>query len=1021
VIGERFPLSPLQEAMLFQSLAVRGSEIVQAALTLREPLDRERLAHAWQEGIQRHDVLRTQFAWRDQPWPLQEIVPALDLPLEEQVWREEFLRQDRLRGVDPSRAPLWRLTLLRRDDGHELVFTFHHALLDGRSIALLLREVFGRYDGASGEASPTSFRDHAEWLAGLDLARSAGFWREQLHGITAPTPLPLDEAREEDPGHDEIGLRLSCAETAALGRAGVRLSTLLQASWALLLARHSGETDVVFGATRAGRGPGSRSTPGLFINTVPVRTRVGPDRPLGGWLRELDGLHEAIREHEHTPMAALRAWCEVPAERPLLESVVVYDERRRLWPDLWEEQGARPLVLHQQPALPLVLAGYGGEELVLRLTFERRRLAAGAASRLLAQVAHVLDELAAADPSRTLGSLSILPAGEVSLLEAWSGAAEAGEPDSTLDRLLAERVVRTPAALALDGDEQLDHASLDARARSVAMELRELGVGPDVVVGLWARRDVATVVGALGILKAGGGFLPLDAGQPRERLLALWRQAGAGVMVGHDVDPELAALARVVDPRTAVAEGPWQPMSRPDSLAYVIPTSGSTGQPKLVMVEHAGVVNMVVGQVAAFGLAPGDRVLQFAPPSVDAWVAEVFTTLVAGATLVLAEAPELAPGPPLLRLLRERQVTTLTLPPSALAVLPVPELPDLATLVVAGEACPPGLVARWGGARRMLNAYGPTEASVCVSVGECRPGEPVTLGRPLPGVRVHVLDDRLQPVPAGAAGELCVAGRGLARGYLGQPEAAAFVSSPAGRLYRTGDRVRFDGEGRLLFLGRRDRQVKVRGHRVEPAEVEAALLGHPAVRAAHVAAWGEAGDLRLAAWAVSTATGHELRRFLSDRLPSWMLPAWILPVAALPLLHGGKLDAAALRQLGAPTETARATVAPRTPLERRIAAEWGELLGLFEVGVHDHFFDVGGNSLLATRLLYRIREAFGVELPLRTLFAGEPTVAGLARAVEALLVEQASDADMADEMAALEGLSDDEVRALLASEADEAP
>ncbi len=433
----------------------------------------------------------------------------------------------------------------------------------------------------------------------------------------------------------------------------------------------------------------------------------------------------------------------------------------------------------------------------------------------------------------------------------------------------------------------------------------------------------------------------------------------------------------------------------PDSLAYVIYTSGSTGKPKGTLLQHRGLVSLVMAEQRAFALQQGSRVLQFASFGFDASVWEIFATLAAGGTLCLAPQENIFPGPELVKLLQDQAINVVTLPPSALSALPQAPLPALRALIVAGEACPADLVACWGEGRRFFNAYGPTETTVCATVAECRPdGVKPAIGRPFANTRVYVLDRHLQPVPVGITGELYIGGPGLARGYLHRPELTAerfipdpFARMPGARLYKTGDMCRWLPNGMLEYLGRTDHQVKIRGHRVELGELEAALREHPAVAEAVVLAWEHSlNDKRLVAYVVApegtAGAAAELRGHLQSKLPNYMIPSAFVGLDALPLLPSGKVNRKALPTPSfARLESEGAYVAPRSLTEELLSDLWVEVLRVERVGVLDNFFALGGHSLLATQLLSRLRSRFGVELPLRTLFEA-PTVVGLSQLIE---------------------------------------
>ncbi|HEU0053270.1 MAG TPA: amino acid adenylation domain-containing protein, partial [Longimicrobium sp.] len=557
---------------------------------------------------------------------------------------------------------------------------------------------------------------------------------------------------------------------------------------------------------------------------------------------------------------------------------------------------------------------------------------------------------------------------------------------------------RTPDATALVfGGESLTYRELNERANRLARHLGRLGAGPEARVGICLERGVELVVSVLAVLKAGGAYVPLDPAYPAARLAFMLADSGVAVLVTRErLRPALPARpgTAVVAVDAAREEIARESAANPargataESLAYVIYTSGSTGMPKGVMVPHRGVPNLARAQAERFGIDGTSRVLQFASPSFDAAVAELFATLLAGATLVLASSDELLPGPGLLEILRSRRVTVATLPPSVLAVLPADGLPDLRTVVSAGEAVDAATAERWSADRAFVNAYGPTEITVCATCGEwARDGRAPAIGRPLPNVRTYVLDDAGRPAPAGVPGELFVGGIGVARGYLGRPGLTAerfvpdpFASAPGGRLYRTGDRVRGRPDGELEFLGRVDAQVKLRGFRVEPGEIEAALRLCPGVAACAVVVREDApGERRLVAYAAGAADAGALRAHLRERLPEHLVPDACVVLERLPLTPNGKVDRAALP---APAATAGSHAPPATPVEKRLAAIWTEVLGVAEVGVDQPFLELGGHSLRAVGVLARVADAFGVEIAPRLLLRSG-TIREIAALVEA--------------------------------------
>jgi amino acid adenylation domain-containing protein len=586
------------------------------------------------------------------------------------------------------------------------------------------------------------------------------------------------------------------------------------------------------------------------------------------------------------------------------------------------------------------------------------------------------------------------------LLEGWNDTAADYPREQSLHALFAAQAARTPDATAVVfEDEVLSYAALDARSSQLAHHLRDLGVGPEVVVGLCLERSIQMVVALLAILKAGGAYLPLDPDYPAERLAFMLADAQAPVIVSQtslaDRLPEGAARRVCLDEDSArISRRPTTPpvvTSESGNLAYVIYTSGSTGTPKGVGVRHGGLANLTEAHARISGVTSSSRVLQFSRLSFDASISEIVMALPVGAALVMVD---LIRTPDLGAFMLRQAVNIAILPPSVLPLLTGVELPDLKTLLTAGEACPPGLARRWARQLRLVNAYGPTETTVWATFGPWNgEGDSVPIGRPIANTRVYVLDQGLEPTPIGVAGELYIAGDGLARGYLNRPGLTAerFMACPFGtagsRMYRTGDLARWRADGELEFLGRIDHQVKIRGHRIELGEVEAALLGHPGVaQAVAIVREDEPGDKRLVAYVV--AAGDEapdvggLRAHLKQSLPDYMIPQAIVGLEALPLTPNGKIDRKAL-----PVPEGRPEgldyVAPRTPVEETLAGIWAEVLKIDRVGVHDNFFELGGDSLLATRVLAIVRDRLGAELVLRSVFE-RPTPGGLADTIVTL-------------------------------------
>ncbi|MFB1481437.1 amino acid adenylation domain-containing protein [Corallococcus sp. RDP092CA] len=1031
------PVSFSQERMWFQDRLSPGSAAFNIPVRVRFSgvLDVAVLHASLQALVRRHAPLRTTFIEQDGR-PLQHIAPALELTLplvdlralpaaEREAEALRLITDEARQPFDLEKGPLLRTVLYRLDTlEHVLLLKLHHIITDGWSMGVLVRELSALYPAlADGKPSPLAplpmqYADYAGWqrefLRGEVLESHLAFWRGRLDP-DAVLELPTDRPRPAV--LSGRGARLHAVLPVALVESlkalalaeGNTLFGVLLAGFQVLLSRYSGQQDVVVGTSVAGRGRAElEGLIGLFTNYLAFRTDLSGQpsfRALLGRVRETT--LEAYA-HQDVPFEKL-----VDALKP---------ERQLSVNPLFQVA----LTLQNAPLPPLRLPGLVLDaepvdnrtsktdlSLIamevpqgLRLTAEYNTdlFDPGTLHRLLAHLRTLL-EGAVAEPSRSVFALPLMDAAETLRLQReWAGGAAPFPEDRCLHTLFEAQAQRTPDAVAVRFQGRtLTYAQLDARANQLAHALRRRGVGPEVRVALSVERSLEVAVGLLGILKAGGAWVPVDPMLPRERLAFMLEDSAATVLVTQapllERFPEGArarALCLDTEREGLAREHVLAPVSGVGArnLAYVLYTSGSTGTPKGTAIEHRGVCNLVAHEATAYGIGPGSRVLQFASLSFDLSVEEIFTTLCSGATLVLAPLEDLMPGEPLRKLLRDEALTVISLTPATLAATAPEDLPALRTVISGGEALPPEVVARWAPGRTFLNTYGPTEATVMATLTECTAdGRVPSIGRPLANVRAYVLDARGGLVPVGVKGELHLGGVGVARGYAGRPALTAerfvpdaFSGEAGARLYRTGDVVRWREDGTLEFVGRADAQVKVRGFRIELGEVEAALAKLPPVRDAVVVAREDGpGGKRLVGYVVlrdgAAAPHSELRAALKDALPEYMVPSAVVVLPALPLTTNGKVDRKALPAPDLAGSDPREYVAPRTPTEQRLAGLWQELLGVARVGANDHFFDLGGHSLLATQALSRIRQAFTVELPLRRLFES-PTLEAVARLID---------------------------------------
>jgi natural product biosynthesis luciferase-like monooxygenase protein/amino acid adenylation domain-containing protein len=1050
--GGPAPLSFAQQRLWFVDRLNPGLATynVPVSLRLEGPLDTDAFSRAVDEVVRRHDVLRTVIRTGDDGEPVQVVRPfrpgtlsretvAGDTPAEREAELERLLGLETAAPFTLDTGPLYRARLLRlAEEDHAFLFTAHHTVSDGWSSGVLLREVAAIYGAfRRGEPSPLpdlpiQYADFAAWQRrelGAEAEAQAAWWRERLAGAPPLLELPTDRPRPAEQSFRGARVRTRYAgdlheRVKALAHAeGVSLYMVLLSAFNVLLARWSGETDLLVGSPSAGRKQ-KETEPlmGFFANTLVLRSDLSGDPTFRQLLARVRESTLAAFAHQDVPFEKLvedlrpeRTRSHSPIFQVLFALQNVLGDIQK-FPDVT----ARPVQGASISAnfdLAVAMAE-GREGLVAWVDYARDLWDEPTAARLLEQLGVLLGS-AADDPDLRLSELSILGNGEQAQVLAAAAGPAADHPAVAVHRLVEAQVARTPDADAVViGGTTVSYGELNARANRVARRLRALGVGLDARVGTCFERSVEAVVAMLAVLKAGGAYVPLDPGTPAGRRDAVIADAGIRIVLTTrglaDALPHGVRAIHIGTERFDEEDAGDLEVEVPaEALAYVIYTSGSTGTPKGVMVPHAGVVNLALAYGPTHRLAPGQRLLGLPPLTFDAFAGNLYPSLVSGAALVFHPDPRELTGQGLLDFCRAHGVTVVDAPAALLKQF----MDDLAPLgdggvhgplqavMTGGEAIDMERIRRWerstGGRVQVISHYGPTETTVTATVqlgyGETAArGEPANLplGRPIANVRVHVLDAHLRPLPAGIPGEVFIAGAGVARGYQGRPARTAeafvpdpFSAEPGARMYRTGDRGRYRPDGTVEFMGRLDFQVKVRGFRIEPGEVEAALVALPQVREAVVVVREDApGDRRLVAYAVpadaaSPPAPAELRDEMRRVLPAYMVPAAIVVMESLPLTANRKVDR---RALPAPDgEAGAGYVAPRTPAEEVLAEVWGELLGVPRVGSTDDFFALGGHSLLATRMVSRVREVFAVELPLRTLFE-TPSLAAVAEAVEAL-------------------------------------
>ncbi len=1060
-IEDIYPLSPLQQGMLFHTLldSESGVYLMQDRYRIGGRIDEEAFLRAWQLVVAAHPALRTSFLWKTQKQPLQIVHKHVDVPVtlidlrdraaeEQESHIRSLLQTEQTQGFHMNQPPLIRFRLVRLgEESYELIRSFHHIVMDAWCISLIMVDFVQAYDTlVRGEAPQfrrtRPYRDYINWLQKQERARAQAFWQAQLAGLDTPTSLPIDSGRRQarylsSVVVDDLTVHLSSQQSDAIRQFcqehHFTPNTFFQGAWSLLLARYSGQRDVLFGVTVAGRPPGLAGVEdmiGLFINTLPLRVAVGDDDMLLPWLRRLQGQNVELREFESTPLVNIQGWSAFPREESLFDSILVYEnapiDDKLLRGDLSFRLEGMEHSVHTHYGLTVVILP--SDRLGIRISYDRQRFARDAIERMLGHLVELMLDMAAR-PAAQLGALRMLTAAEQqALLQTWNQTHEAFPLQATYAELFARQADAHPERIAaVCAGETLRYGELAQRARRLAQALVAAGAPRDTVVVLLAERGLALLTMMIAVQEAGAAMLPLDVNHPPERLAELVTLSRPPVVLMSESARALwqqISAALPEPPPCLLAEALWQPgddaeddafrptPGRPEDLAYVIFTSGSTGTPKGVMVEQRGMLNNIYGKVPSLGLSAADRIAQTASPAFDISVWQFLAAPLLGGTVHILPDPVAHDPARLLAAVEEHAITLLEAVPAVLrSMLEVcPDqvtLPALRWVLPTGEALPPALCRLWF-ARfphvPLMNAYGPAECSDDVAFHPITASPPadcvhMPIGRPTANNQLLVLDESLRPVPIGVPGELCVAGVGVGRGYLFDPERtrAAFVPHPfvpGARLYRTGDLGRWRPDGILEFLGRKDQQVKVRGHRIELGEIESRLERHTAVDTTAVLALPDArGDLRLVAYwqpvPGATADAAALAAHLGRTLPPYMVPAIFIALDALPLNPNGKLDRKALatRPLHYADALTPRLVPPRNDTEAQLAVLWAELLALPHVSVHDSFFALGGHSLLATQVISRIRARFHVELPLRALFE-HPTLAQLAHAVDLARAQQ---------------------------------
>ncbi|MEA5616259.1 amino acid adenylation domain-containing protein [Cronbergia sp. UHCC 0137] len=1006
-IEDIYTLAPVQEGILFHANYETEKDIYLQQITgnIEGSLNVEIFKNAWKNCINRHSSLRTSFIWKSLPRPLARVHRSIDLPFIAEDWRNlevdeleqkwiDLLTNDRQEKLSTETAPLMRLTLVRTDaEKWRFCWTHHHVLLDGWSLPLVFQDVIAFYQSQQNNQilnlpQAPNYRDFINWLHQKQSREAEDFWRKQLTGLESATSLGLTTQKSavvedyqilQTTLQPEIYTQL---KTYA-NKHQITLNTLIQAAWGILLSKYNGVDEVVFGVTVSGRPAelsGFNQMVGLFINTLPLRLKLDVATPVRQWLKEIGDRILSINEYSYSRLVDIQGWSDINRGESLFESIVVYEnypvgENLRNHPGELIINGVESL---EKNHYPVSLYALPGQDLTLKIAFQKSIGTVEERENLLQQLTHILTTFATKSP-QFIGEIGlqtspVLPITNYQL------------PITTILDLFNQQVAKNPNSPAiLQGETWLTYGELDQKSHQIAQALIQIGITKETLVAVCLERHPGLVMALLGIIKAGAAYLPLDPAFPSDRLEWILNDSNASIILTEsqiaDQLPKSSAqilLLEAIPPSETVNFPPQNPLD----LAYVIYTSGSTGKPKGVQIQHQSLVNFLLSFQEKLQLTAADTLVAVTTISFDIAGLELFLPLISGAKLVIADKETTIDGFELAQLLQQTQATIMQATPSTWRLLLTAnwQPKEHFCTLCGGEAMPVELAASLLDLKvNLWNVYGPTETTIWSSMKQIQqPEDALSIGQGIANTSLYILDSGLNPLPPGIAGELYIGGMGLARGYRGNTTLTStkfipdpFAQQPGQRLYRTGDLARSLPNGEIEFLGRLDYQVKIRGYRIELGEIETILESHPAITQAVIQVVGDTpADKRLVAYLVAqneTPTIENLRLYLSAKLPDYMIPsAWVF-LDKMPLTANNKINR---RALPAPTQTEERGdyLAPRNPIEEALVEMWQELLKIEKVGVKDNFFHLGGHSLLAGQFHGRIKKIFAVDLALRELF-----------------------------------------------------
>jgi amino acid adenylation domain-containing protein len=1040
-----YPLSPMQEGMLFHAVAEPSSTAYfeQHTFTIEGTLDVAVFEKSFNKLIQRYEVLRTVFRYTGVEQPVQIVLSSRTAkvhfedisgrsPREKEAFIESFRESDKKRGFDLTKDLLTRAAIIKTGEStYELIWSSHHILMDGWCMGILMKDFFVIYTAYIAGREPElekvyPYSDYIQWLTRQDKAKASGYWKTYIEDYEGNTGLPEKERSSDGLPYllREAGFSLDKAFSGRMNEVarelGVTVNSVFQAAWSVLLHKYTRSADLVFGAVVSGRPPevtGIENMVGLFINTIPIRVKIGSPLTFGELAKNIQEAATASSRYDYLPLAEIQSLSQ--QKKDLIDHLVVFEnypvDSGLGSPETGQKQGftVTGLQSFEQTSYDLNILVGPHDTFYIKFQYNGNVYSSAVISRLCSHLKGLL-EAVLGDPSRKIAELCLLsPEEKASLTKLGAGRVQKNEEPDVL-ALFGKAVKEYPDHVALEaGNIKLTYRELDERAGKLAAYLvARYGVRTGDRVALMLGRSEWLITAILGVIKAGAAYVPVDASYPAERISYMLENSGASVVLseeGHSLPSQtrnasILMLDREWEKISAFAAEAPQASPGPEDAVYMLYTSGSTGLPKGVLMPHRAMVNLLNWQISRVGFSKGLRTLQFSSISFDVSFQELFSTWLTGGTLVMVEESLRKDIPGLLDFLASRKVERMFLPFAALQ--PITEYADitgtrdlvLKEVITAGEqliisASVLAFFEKIKGCR-LYNQYGPTETHVITE--HVLPEDSRTwsvlppIGKPVGNTQIYILDENLELVPAGAEGEIYAAGTSLALGYWQNPELTArkFLPNPfgTGRIYRTGDLGKWSESGDILYLGRADSQVKIRGYRVEPGEIETALLNHPGVKEAVVTVKEDNRRSRYLVAYVVSHTGTEasdLRTWLGGQLPEYMTPSHVVFLDTLPLTPSGKINKRALPEPGKDSHAAGKYAAPSGELEEKLSAIWKDLLGLERISVNDSFFDLGGHSLKATLLSARIHKELNLSIPLKEFFK-TPTIRGLAGLAKSL-------------------------------------